>query len=184
MCLQLFLVMNHLLFDSSPAPATVHSAHLAPPTETEAARRKLELLEDSIMRASSAPAAAGGRKAYDGQKGKALGKARAGTGPSNEASGLISGVFRFGMSATKIAKADIFDETDGFVVVSMENDARDGWDYVYRTEVQPDCRSPDWELWEIDSFGLCKNEADRMLRFELYDWDSDKDQVRGNWDQE
>eukprot|EP00162_Nutomonas_longa_P015257 comp22253_c0_seq1/m.52894 comp22253_c0_seq1/g.52894 ORF comp22253_c0_seq1/g.52894 comp22253_c0_seq1/m.52894 type:complete len:759 (-) comp22253_c0_seq1:39-2315(-) len=109
-------------------------------------------------------------RVYDGTKGALAGKKN-----QYDVKGLISGICRIGMSASGLAQKDLFDRTDGFVVLSVENDHRDGWDYVYRSEVVWDTNNPDWAAVDIESFDLCKNEADRMLRVELYDYDSDSE---------
>jgi len=79
---------------------------------------------------------------------------------------------RFSVSGNNLDKKDVFGKSDPFIIISLNED--NGKQFkIFETEVRKNTLNPIWENIEIPVKTFNKGDPDKVLTFEVYDWDKD-----------
>lgn len=81
-------------------------------------------------------------------------------------------VLRMQLAAHKLDKKDFFGKSDPFFVVSKAS-SNGQFVVVHRSEVIKNNLSPAWAPFAISVRDLCNNDYERVLKVDVFDWDSD-----------
>lgn len=90
---------------------------------------------------------------------------------SAEELGTNKEVLHLKLNGRNLDKKDLFGKSDPYVTICKLMD--DGsWTVVHKTEVIKNTLSPDWQPFSIRVASLTSGNAERKLRFQVFDWNS------------